>query len=895
MAPLKKRIHLVANAHLDPVWLWPWQEGLAEALSTFRIAADFCDQHPSFRFNHNEALLYRWVERYEPALFQRIQKLESEGRWHIAGGAYLQPDINNTSGESHIRQFLYGRHYFEEKFDSYPRAAYNFDSFGHPAGMPQILAGCGMQRYIFCRPSPGDHKLPVGCFLWTDRSGVSVISRRSDDHYHTVGNLREKLEQAAASQQEPTCTLVLWGIGNHGGGPSREDYEVIQDFSREHPEVELVESSPDAFFDELLPNDGKLPTVAGEMQHAFPGCLTSMSRLKRAHREAESAMATAERLSTLAWWWGLAPYPREDLNQSWRDLLFAQFHDILTGSCIPSAEKESLQLLAACQDRLQLIRFSALSCLVQQDPPAQGNGVPIFVANPHGFPLRRLVEVEYHLDHLASRIDDPRLAFFRDGQAVPAQRIQAEACCSGKVRARIAVLLDMKPWEVVRLDASYENGHPSSSEIPRVNRLSLRFSNSAFDLRLNPRTGLIDHLSLPGGKSLVQPGAFRPAFFDDLDHSWTCGDPSQLADWKVMAKAPGWRRPSRLFRLATRAETAQLSPPPVEKWRADSRRKAPAAIRIIESGPLLTVVEAVLVCQQSALIRQYHIGHHGSLEIRDRVFMNHRDVMLKLMTKPAFEVQHSLSEAPYSAMKRQPTALHEEQPNQRWTALVGSLEDQQAISLAVANTGSGAHSLTPKAWGLSVLRAPAYSSFNVDPDNPALNNRFLPRQDQGEHTMAWSVLPMADFDESKVSRAAQALNTPPEWCVYFPQAPDPQTKKRQEIVNTIQLDSPHAQIVALKKAEKEDALVVRIQETGGRRQRLAIRVKPFSKPFRLQLPAYQLATVSISRTKPGQPLFKQLDLVERPPPPSFTGRPSRAEPYKADISRTCLSPSRRPS
>ena len=110
----KKRIHLVCNANIDPVWLWQWEEGAAEAVSTFRTAADFCEEYDGFIFNHNEALLYKWIEEYEPELFKRIQKLVKEGKWHIMGGGYLQPDCNMPSGESLIRQGLKGKTSFGE-------------------------------------------------------------------------------------------------------------------------------------------------------------------------------------------------------------------------------------------------------------------------------------------------------------------------------------------------------------------------------------------------------------------------------------------------------------------------------------------------------------------------------------------------------------------------------------------------------------------------------------------------------------------------------------------------------------------------------------------------------------------------------------------------------------
>jgi len=120
-----RTIHLICNAHLDPVWLWEWEEGAAEALSTFRVAAEFCENEGGFVFNHNEVILYQWVQEYEPALFKRIQKLVKEGKWHIMGGWYLQPDCNMPCGESFVRQILLGREYFKEHFNVRPETAIN--------------------------------------------------------------------------------------------------------------------------------------------------------------------------------------------------------------------------------------------------------------------------------------------------------------------------------------------------------------------------------------------------------------------------------------------------------------------------------------------------------------------------------------------------------------------------------------------------------------------------------------------------------------------------------------------------------------------------------------------------------------------------------------------------
>ncbi|MEO1237786.1 MAG: alpha-mannosidase, partial [Planctomycetota bacterium] len=127
-------VHLICNAHLDPVWLWEWEEGAAEAISTFRSAVELCETTPGMVFNHNESLLYEWIEEYEPALFERIKKQVEAGRWHVMGGWYLQPDCNLPGGEGFVRQALVGKAYFADRFGVEPTTAINFDPVGHDRG-----------------------------------------------------------------------------------------------------------------------------------------------------------------------------------------------------------------------------------------------------------------------------------------------------------------------------------------------------------------------------------------------------------------------------------------------------------------------------------------------------------------------------------------------------------------------------------------------------------------------------------------------------------------------------------------------------------------------------------------------------------------------------------------
>jgi len=212
-----RTLHLICNAHIDPVWLWNWEEGLAETLSTFRIAAKFCEDSEGFVFCHNEALLYQWVEEYEPELFRKIKRLASLGKWKIIGGWYVQPDCNLPSGESLVRQILIGKNWFREKFGVEPETAVNFDPFGHTRGLVQILKKSGYNSYLFCRPGEPNLSLPDD-FIWEGFDGSEILAHRSPEHYNSEkGNADRKLNDWIKGHPNLEEGLFLWGIGNHGG------------------------------------------------------------------------------------------------------------------------------------------------------------------------------------------------------------------------------------------------------------------------------------------------------------------------------------------------------------------------------------------------------------------------------------------------------------------------------------------------------------------------------------------------------------------------------------------------------------------------------------------------------------------------------------------------------
>jgi alpha-mannosidase len=854
---MKKRIvHLVCNAHLDPVWMWRWEDGLAEALSTFRVAAEFCERHREFVFNHNESLLYEWIETHDPALFARIRRLVRRGQWHIAGGAYLQPDLNAPCGESHIRHYLYGKRYFARTFGSVPTTAYNFDSFGQPEGLPQILSGCGCDSYVFCRPSHGTRKLPAGAFSWQDRSGATVTARRSDDHYLTNGAIYAALQKWLKHYEREPQTMILWGIGDHGGGASRKEYAELRRFVRDHPQYDIRHSTPERFFAAVRRQPRALPVMRGEFQDCLPGCYTTVSRLKRAHRAAEALVQSVERMAALAWWEFGRRYPQEQLTEAWKDVLFAEFHDILPGSCIEPAVRDALVRLGRGEEELRRVRSGLFVDLARRSRPARNGEVPLFVWNPHGFRVQSVVECEYSIAGIARAHGSSRIVV-RDetGRTVPCQREKEEANLACDWMIRLALPVTLEPFALRRYNASFEPLQPPRRPTVRpVPRRGLLLESSAYRVRINGRTGLVD-LFQPrrGHTSLVRKGAFRPVVFADISHSWECGTPPptrRKSSGDMWSFAHQWRSPPEAFRLAgpARARTVLNSPPGTP--RVD-------ALHVVEDGPVRTVVEAVFVWKQSHIVRRYIFGTSPAcFEIQDRIMWNAADSLLKLEVPLNMHARGTLSETPYSAVFRAArNDRHEEQSNQQWVAALGT----GGTYLAAVNDGSYAHSLYANTLYLNVLRSPAFSSARLSPACESHAKRFVPRQEQGEHTVRFGFACGSRFSEAKVHRYAAAFNMPPQVFVHY--AGGSGTARRGPR-SSVRVTPDNVEIVAVKRAESGRGLIVRLRELAGRRTRFSCRLARGAS-FRGSIGPYGLETVLVGRQRAGRGAARRVNLIER--------------------------------
>lgn len=403
------KVYLIGNAHLDPVWLWRWQEGFAEILATYRSALDRMKDFPDFKFTAACATYYEWIEKTDPEMFKEIQQRVKEGRWDIVGGMLIQPDCNIPCGESFARHLLTGQRYFKEKFGIIAKTGYNVDSFGHNASLPKILQRAGIENYVFMRPCPDEKKEFVpSLFNWESSDGSQVTTFRIPQRYCIISSCLNIIEEIKEMAEKDGCDyMAFYGVGNHGGGPTIKLIDEIHNLDIEG----LVFSTPDEYFDNV--KNSKLVTIADELQHHARGCYSAESSVKAKNRRCEQNLLAAERLCLMASKITGYKYPKEKLYKAWKNLLFNHFHDIMGGCAIKSAYTDADYLYGEIMSITEQEINKALTAISLNIDTLKGEklpsfkdaglgwalweheklGSPIVVFNPHPWEVTAPVEV----------------------------------------------------------------------------------------------------------------------------------------------------------------------------------------------------------------------------------------------------------------------------------------------------------------------------------------------------------------------------------------------------------------------------------------------------------------------------------------------------------------------
>ncbi len=821
----KPVIHLICNAHLDPVWLWEWEEGAAEAISTFRVAADFCEDFDGFIFNHNEAVLYQWVEEYEPELFARIQRLVAEGKWHIMGGWYLQPDCNMPSGESFVRQILLGRSYFQQKFGVSPRTAINFDSFGHSRGLVQILARSGYTSYIVSRPMPGHMKLEQDTFHWVGFDGSSVMVHRAyglynSGHGKACKKVRDYLEQRD-HKEAPGC--VLWGIGNHGGGPSRLDLSMLRELKEELAEVELRDSTPEAYFDEMAETQS-LPVRARDMNAWAVGCYTSQIRLKQLHRKLESELYVTEKMATAAWVAGLCAYPEEEMREVSRNLAFAQFHDILPGSSIQPVEETSMRLMHHGLERLSRIKARTFFALAKGQAKAAEGEIPILVYNPHPVAIETDLCCEFQLGDQNWQDTFTDIVVHQDGKALPTQVEKEASNLTLDWRKKVVWRAKLEPGVMNRFDCRLMT-KPAKPVPDALNQHeAFVFDNGELRVVINPQTGLMDGYEVQG-VSLLKPGAFKALVIEDSEDSWGM-------------KVSAFRQVVTEFEVLDEQLSAA---------HAGIRAETLLPVRMVEDGAVRTVIEVGFRARNSWLLLTYFLPKKGTeVRVDVRVNWNEKDKMLKLAIPTALTAGGYQGQTAFGIQELPVDG--NEAVAQQWVTAVDRKAGQ---AVTVINNGTYGSDFKDGEIRLSLVRSPAFSGHPIDERVVVPQNRFTNRIDQGERSYSF-YLNGGEMEQvlDGVPQRAQVLHEQPMALSFFP----PGGGQKPDAFITV---NGAVQLVACKKADLEEAVVVRLFEPNGKAASATVHCQGANRDLEVEMKAFEVRTFLLM-----DGAWKETDLME---------------------------------
>ena len=414
---MDKTIKLIGNAHLDPIWLWRWQEGCGEVLQTFRSALDRLKEYKDFVFTCSSAAYYQWVEEIDPEMFEEIKVMVKKGRWVPVNGWWVQPDCNMPSGESFARQALYSQLYYYEKFGITCKTGYNVDSFGHNANLPQLLKQGGMNTYVFQRPGMHENaEIPENLFWWDSADGTRIMTYRLPEGYGSNGKdgLDRKIDEANRRAEETGHGMMMfYGVGNHGGGPTKGEIEYLKANLEREGYNDLEFSSPDEYFEDMLSQFLKIPVWQDELQHHASGCYSATSLVKALNRKAENLLAAAEKWDTISSIVTDSKPKTKEFEDAWKKVCFNQFHDILCGCSIMEAyedvkESEGYAMNIASESynnaTLKIARkidtwIDGVSDAILETRHYTGadNGFPrpVVVFNPHSYDINMPVRM-YH-------------------------------------------------------------------------------------------------------------------------------------------------------------------------------------------------------------------------------------------------------------------------------------------------------------------------------------------------------------------------------------------------------------------------------------------------------------------------------------------------------------------
>jgi alpha-mannosidase len=690
-------IDLVGHSHIDAAWLWRWRDGRDEVQHTWETTTKLMAKYPDMHFAASSAQYYAWLEETDPEALMRIRTLAKEGRWDPVGGWWVESDANIPSGESLVRQALYGQHTYMRLFGKPARVAWLPNTFGFAWSLPQILRKSGFEFFVTEEMRWNDtNRWPPGlnAFWWEGPDGSRIFTDMvyAYDHDLSPPRLAKEFVVTRDSSASPRM-MTVYGVGDHGGGPTMAMLDRARDLERVPTFPVVRDASPDSSLSRMRRDALSGPVLRDELYLEYHrGTYTTQAAMKRRNRALESLLGAAEAAAALA----PAPYPRDSLRTAWERVLFNQFHDILPGTSAAEVYGDAnVDYERAESIALRVLGESLTALAARLDTrPASPGEISYVVFNSTGRRRTGVVRLPLAAGSsardargrvLASAIEDSSLAIRVPN--VPALGVSL-------IFVRHAA------------EANADTGAPATASGVRV------LENASLRVEIDPKTGNIMRLyDRAHHREALAPGAASLILFEDQPKLWDAWNIDNLA---------GKRSPID------------------QSVHVDAVRRTPL-------GDELTVHRA----RDSAQVtEQYTLRESPDrLDIAMSIDWHETQRLLKLALPLAFHVDSTRAEIPYASIARPTRPLTRrdsarfEVPMQRWLDA-----SARSFGVAVANDGKYGYSASGDTMFITLLRSPK------SPD---------PHADMGMQTTTVSIVPHAgDWRAPEIREAATELNSP---------------------------------------------------------------------------------------------------------------------------------------
>jgi alpha-mannosidase len=847
LTPLLRQatFHLTGNSHIDAAWLWPWTESVDVVKRTFGTALQLMYEYPEYTYTQSAAAYNEWLDDKYPEMNAEIAQRIKEGRWEIVGGMWVEPDLNMPDGESLVRQLLVGKRWYKQAYGVNVKVGWNPDTFGYTWQLPQIYKKSGIDYFVTQKMAWNDtNQLPFKFFWWQSPDGSKVLTYFPHDYANdNLNPVRLARDFSIARTQTPGLSnmMDLYGIGDHGGGPTRAILDEGRHWAYPSlppyvtPKIEFGTALPyfTALEKQIAPGSPvwdypsiakgytppppvagmvSIPTWKSELYFEYHrGVMTTQANHKKNMREAEEQMLDAEKWASLAWVLAGRAYPSSDLTEDWKKVLFNQFHDVAAGSGIGVIYKDAQKDYDVVHWSTNEISSDSIEKVAEgiDTLPKDLRPIPVIVYNPLGW--NRSGDVSVKVQFKSGTVPDVKVLDGTTGKVIHILTAAPVDKKSGVTELTFNVPdVPALGYKVIQIEQerTVDSFDFLDSWVKQVDR-ALILANKSLQVAVDETSGCITSLyDSHSGFESVAPGACgnQLLFFKDT--------PKEYDAWNI---DPG---------------TLDTAPSVIEK--AD-------LVELVGQGTVHPAIRIIRHWQNSKFVQTISL-QGNQVDIDNEIDWHESHVLLKAAFPLAASGPFATYEIPYGTIDRPTTRNNSWEKAQfevtalRWADLSGPGPDGKIHGLSILNQNKYGYDAVGNVLRLTLLRSPKW------PDAEA---------DMGHHHFHYALYPHAGtWKDALTVRHGYEYNYPLTAVVT---TAHPGTLPPSHSFASVAPEN--VVLTAVKKAEDANGLIFRVYEWAGKET-----IAEFHVP-----PGATGATVTnLMETPEGSPLPVTGDVVKAP-------------------------------